>query len=132
MLGPQAPTVHSTTCEQVWICTVCIGRGKHVIFNSKTGKFWVRRVVEIANDFHLSLLTNFFNLEGLAWGYYVIYSRLGGVAGSNLSEYISKSKFLILELLSYIYRSLSFSFFINQSLSIKYDGIKSDHFSRTR
>ena len=60
------PTVHSTTCEQEWICTVCVGRGKHVIFNSKTEKFWERRVVEIANDYHLSLLTNFFKLEGLA------------------------------------------------------------------
>ena len=49
----------STTCEQAWICTVCVGRGKHVIFNSRTEKFWERRVVEIANDYHLSLLTNF-------------------------------------------------------------------------
>ena len=35
------------------------GEGKHVIFNSKTEKLWQRRVVEIANFYHLSLLTNF-------------------------------------------------------------------------
>ena len=45
---------------------ICVGRGKHVIFNSNNEKFLERRVVEIANDYHLSLLTKPFDLEGLA------------------------------------------------------------------
>ena len=33
-----------------------------------TKKFWERRVVEIANDYHLSLFIKPFDLEGLAEG----------------------------------------------------------------
>ena len=56
-----------------------VGRGKHLIFNSKTDIFWERRrVVEIVNDYQsLTYLTLL-----------MIFSRLGGGAGWNLSEYI--------------------------------------------
>ena len=38
---------HSTTCEQEWICSVSVVRGKHVIFNSNNEKIrgmWKSRI----------------------------------------------------------------------------------------
>ena len=57
---------HSTTCEQEWICSVSVVRGKHVIFNSNNEKFWEKR--EIVNDYHVSFLPKPFDSEGLAHG----------------------------------------------------------------